>query len=36
VADRSVHLYLRVFAATAWRILTSPFRALARLFAPAA
>jgi len=36
VADRSVHLYLRVCAATAWRILTSPFRALARLFSPAA
>ena len=35
VADRSVHLYLRVCAATAWRILTSPVRASARL-APAA
>ena len=36
VADRSVHLYLRVCAATAWRILTSPFRALARVLSPAA
>jgi lipopolysaccharide/colanic/teichoic acid biosynthesis glycosyltransferase len=36
VADRSVHLYLRVCVATAWRILTSPARALRRLFAPAA
>ena len=32
VADRSVHLYLRVCAATAWRILTSPVRGIARLF----
>ena len=31
VADRSVHLYLRVCAATAWRILTSPVRASVRL-----
>ncbi len=29
IADRSVTLYLRVVAATAWRVLTSPFRALA-------
>jgi lipopolysaccharide/colanic/teichoic acid biosynthesis glycosyltransferase len=29
IADRSVHLYLRVCAATGWRILTSPVRALA-------
>ena len=29
IADRSVALYLRVVAATAWRVLTSPFRALA-------
>jgi lipopolysaccharide/colanic/teichoic acid biosynthesis glycosyltransferase len=32
VADRSVTLYLRVVAATAWRVLTSPFRALAGAF----
>ena len=31
IADRSVALYLRVVAATAWRVLTSPFRALAGL-----
>jgi lipopolysaccharide/colanic/teichoic acid biosynthesis glycosyltransferase len=31
IADRSVTLYLRVVAATAWRVLTSPFRALAGL-----
>ena len=31
IADRSVALYLRVIAATAWRLLTSPFRALAGL-----
>ena len=31
IADRSVALYLRVIAATAWRVLTSPFRALAGL-----
>lgn len=30
IADRSVGLYLRVCAATAWRIATTPFRALAR------
>jgi len=36
VADRSVHLYIRVCAATAGRILGSPFRALARLLSPAA
>jgi lipopolysaccharide/colanic/teichoic acid biosynthesis glycosyltransferase len=36
VADRSVHLYLRVCAATAWRILTSPARGLGRLLARAA
>jgi lipopolysaccharide/colanic/teichoic acid biosynthesis glycosyltransferase len=29
IADRSVALYLRVVIATAWRVLTSPFRALA-------
>jgi lipopolysaccharide/colanic/teichoic acid biosynthesis glycosyltransferase len=29
IADRSVALYLRVVAATAWRVLTSPFRAFA-------
>jgi lipopolysaccharide/colanic/teichoic acid biosynthesis glycosyltransferase len=29
IADRSVGLYLRVCAATAWRILTTPSRALA-------
>jgi lipopolysaccharide/colanic/teichoic acid biosynthesis glycosyltransferase len=29
IADRSVTLYLRIVAATAWRVLTSPFRALA-------
>jgi lipopolysaccharide/colanic/teichoic acid biosynthesis glycosyltransferase len=29
IADRSVALYLRVAAATAWRVLASPFRALA-------
>ena len=29
IADRSVSLYLRVCAATAWRILTTPARALA-------
>jgi lipopolysaccharide/colanic/teichoic acid biosynthesis glycosyltransferase len=32
IADRSAHLYLRVCAATAWRILSSPFRALAGAF----
>ncbi len=32
IADRSVALYMRVVAATAWRVLTSPFRALAALF----
>jgi lipopolysaccharide/colanic/teichoic acid biosynthesis glycosyltransferase len=31
IADRSVALYARVIAATAWRVLTSPFRALAGL-----
>jgi lipopolysaccharide/colanic/teichoic acid biosynthesis glycosyltransferase len=31
IADRSVTLYLRVVVATAWRVLTSPFRALAGL-----
>jgi lipopolysaccharide/colanic/teichoic acid biosynthesis glycosyltransferase len=31
IADRSVALYLRVVAATAWRVLTSPFRAFAGL-----
>ena len=31
VADRSVHLYLRVCAATAWRILSSPVRAAGKL-----
>jgi lipopolysaccharide/colanic/teichoic acid biosynthesis glycosyltransferase len=31
IADRSVALYLRVIAATAWRVVTSPFRALAGL-----
>jgi lipopolysaccharide/colanic/teichoic acid biosynthesis glycosyltransferase len=31
IADRSVALYLRVAAATAWRVLTSPFRAIAGL-----
>jgi lipopolysaccharide/colanic/teichoic acid biosynthesis glycosyltransferase len=31
IADRSVRLYLRVVAATAWRVLTSPFRALAAI-----
>jgi lipopolysaccharide/colanic/teichoic acid biosynthesis glycosyltransferase len=30
IADRSVGLYLRVCAATAWRIAITPFRALAR------
>src|SRR5215213_3599862 len=30
VADRSVHLYLRVCVATAWRILSSPARAFDR------
>jgi lipopolysaccharide/colanic/teichoic acid biosynthesis glycosyltransferase len=30
IADRSVGLYLRVCAATAWRIATTPLRALAR------
>jgi lipopolysaccharide/colanic/teichoic acid biosynthesis glycosyltransferase len=29
IADRSVALYVRIVAATAWRVLTSPFRALA-------
>jgi lipopolysaccharide/colanic/teichoic acid biosynthesis glycosyltransferase len=29
IADRSVALYLRVVAATAWRVVSSPFRALA-------
>ena len=29
IADRSVALYLRIVAATVWRVLTSPFRALA-------
>jgi lipopolysaccharide/colanic/teichoic acid biosynthesis glycosyltransferase len=29
IADRSLALYLRIVAATAWRVLTSPFRALA-------
>jgi lipopolysaccharide/colanic/teichoic acid biosynthesis glycosyltransferase len=33
IADRSVHLYLRVCGATVWRISTSPFRALADAFA---
>ena len=36
VADRSVRLYLRVCAATAWRILTSPVRAVSRRGSPAA
>jgi lipopolysaccharide/colanic/teichoic acid biosynthesis glycosyltransferase len=37
VADRSVHLYLRVCVATAWKILSSPWRATARLLSrPAA
>jgi lipopolysaccharide/colanic/teichoic acid biosynthesis glycosyltransferase len=31
IADRSVALYLRVIAATAWRVLTSPIRAFAGL-----
>jgi lipopolysaccharide/colanic/teichoic acid biosynthesis glycosyltransferase len=31
IADRSVALYVRIVAATAWRIVSSPFRALARL-----
>jgi lipopolysaccharide/colanic/teichoic acid biosynthesis glycosyltransferase len=31
IADRSVALYVRIVAATAWRVLTSPFRALAGL-----
>jgi lipopolysaccharide/colanic/teichoic acid biosynthesis glycosyltransferase len=31
IADRSAALYMRVVAATAWRVLTSPFRALAGL-----
>jgi lipopolysaccharide/colanic/teichoic acid biosynthesis glycosyltransferase len=31
IADRSVALYLRVVAATAWRVLTSPFRGMAAL-----
>jgi lipopolysaccharide/colanic/teichoic acid biosynthesis glycosyltransferase len=31
IADRSVALYTRIVAATAWRVLTSPFRALAGL-----
>jgi exopolysaccharide biosynthesis polyprenyl glycosylphosphotransferase len=31
IADRSVTLYLRIVAATAWRVLTSPFRALSGL-----
>ena len=31
IADRSVALYARVVAATAWRVLTSPFRGLAAL-----
>jgi lipopolysaccharide/colanic/teichoic acid biosynthesis glycosyltransferase len=31
IADRSVALYVRIAAATAWRVLTSPFRALAGL-----
>ena len=30
VADRSVHLYLRVCVATAWRIVSSPFRVFSR------
>ena len=30
IADRSVDLYLMVCLATAWRIATTPFRALAR------
>jgi lipopolysaccharide/colanic/teichoic acid biosynthesis glycosyltransferase len=29
IADRSMTLYLRIVAATAWRVATSPFRALA-------
>jgi lipopolysaccharide/colanic/teichoic acid biosynthesis glycosyltransferase len=33
IADRSVALYFRVVAATAWKVLTSPFRALAGLAA---
>ena len=36
VADRSVHLYLRVCGATAWRILTSPVRGLGRVVTRAA
>jgi lipopolysaccharide/colanic/teichoic acid biosynthesis glycosyltransferase len=32
LADRSVTLYLRVVAATAWRVVTSPVRALAGVF----
>jgi lipopolysaccharide/colanic/teichoic acid biosynthesis glycosyltransferase len=31
IADRSVMLYLRVVAATAWRVITSPVRALSQL-----
>jgi len=31
IADRSLALYVRIVAATAWRVLTSPFRALAGL-----
>jgi lipopolysaccharide/colanic/teichoic acid biosynthesis glycosyltransferase len=33
IADRSVTLYVRVVAATAWHVLTSPFRALRGLAA---
>lgn len=35
IADRSVALYARVVAATAWRVLSSPFRALAGAFSSA-
>jgi lipopolysaccharide/colanic/teichoic acid biosynthesis glycosyltransferase len=31
IADRSVMLYVRVVAATAWRVITSPVRALSQL-----